>query len=190
MKIEILRTTEEDYKVVQNLIRFYIYDMSEYMGWECPETGLFGGCDDQPHYWGRLPEDPSDRWKEGNKGGLVVEAVQIDSDERNVLAPLFADIPVERPFIDSVVEGFCGKAVADYRANPTVAQINIGPFTIFGGNVEHPLAQKLTKDFGSGIVAYSERDWRKLFENVHGERLEVRKRTASTKPARLPRMIG
>ena len=80
--------------------------------------------------------------------------------------------------LSSTSRSFRGKAVADDRANPTVAQINIGPFTIFGGNVEHPLAQKLTKDFGSGIVAYSERDWRNLIENVHGERLEVRKRTA------------
>ena len=72
MNIEIKPTTEDDYPVVQNLIRFYVYDMSEAMGWDCPESGLFGGCDDQPHYWGRTPE-PAYRWPGGWRGyGFLV----------------------------------------------------------------------------------------------------------------------
>ena len=51
MKIEVVPATEADFPVVQNLVRFYVYDMSETMGWPCPENGLYGGCDDLPEYW-------------------------------------------------------------------------------------------------------------------------------------------
>ena len=68
MNIDILPAREGDFTVVQNLVRFYVYDMSEHMGWECPETGLFGGCDDLPQYWGREPDDPLYRWSEPWQG--------------------------------------------------------------------------------------------------------------------------
>lgn len=51
MDIQILDATEQDFPIVQNLVRFYVYDMSETMGWPCPENGLYGGCDDLPEYW-------------------------------------------------------------------------------------------------------------------------------------------
>ena len=51
MKIEVLPAAEADFPVVQNLVRFYVYDMSETMAWPCPESGLYGGCDDLPEYW-------------------------------------------------------------------------------------------------------------------------------------------
>lgn len=51
MAIAVLTATEADFPIVQNLVRFYIYDMSETMGWLCPEDGLYGGCDDLPEYW-------------------------------------------------------------------------------------------------------------------------------------------
>ena len=59
MDIQILEASEEDFPVVQNLVRFYVYDMSETMGWPCPEDGLYGGCDDIPEYWwtGSTPEE-------------------------------------------------------------------------------------------------------------------------------------
>lgn len=46
MNIEIAPAGDEDLPIVQNLARFYIYDMSEYMGWPCSESGSFGGCDE------------------------------------------------------------------------------------------------------------------------------------------------
>jgi len=49
MKIEILEAGENDIPVIQNLARFYVYDLSEYMGWRCPEHGLFGCRDDD--FW-------------------------------------------------------------------------------------------------------------------------------------------
>lgn len=65
---DLVPVQEDDYTLIQNLIRFYVYDMAEHTGWACPSDGLFGGCDDQPHYFGRLPEDPADRWPAGWRG--------------------------------------------------------------------------------------------------------------------------
>lgn len=49
MKIEVLEAHKNDIPVIQNLARFYVYDLSEYMGWRCPENGLFGCRDDD--FW-------------------------------------------------------------------------------------------------------------------------------------------
>ena len=65
MNIELIPAQEKDFSVVQNLIRFYVYDMSEFMGWSCPESGLYGGVDDQPEYWGRKPSNLQDCWPQG-----------------------------------------------------------------------------------------------------------------------------
>lgn len=64
----LVQVKEADYTLIQNLIRFYVYDLAEHAGWACPPNGLYGGCDDQPHYFGRLPDDPNDRWPEGWTG--------------------------------------------------------------------------------------------------------------------------
>lgn len=68
MHIEILEARDEDFPIVQNLVRFYIYDLSGIMGWDCPESGLFGGCDELPEYWQTQNPltDPNDRWEAGD----------------------------------------------------------------------------------------------------------------------------
>ena len=43
--LEIIPAQEANLPVVENLARFYVYDMSEFMGWAVPAGGLFGGCD-------------------------------------------------------------------------------------------------------------------------------------------------
>ena len=44
----------EEYPVIQNMARFYVYGMSEYLGdeedWEMPEDGLYE-CIDLKKYW-------------------------------------------------------------------------------------------------------------------------------------------
>ncbi len=51
--IQIIIATLADYSTIQNLGRFYVYDMSRYCGhlegWECPENGLYE-CNDN-HLW-------------------------------------------------------------------------------------------------------------------------------------------
>jgi predicted acetyltransferase len=53
-KIQLIPATLNDYAVVQNMGRFYAYDLSEYFGnepgWEMPENGLYE-CNDFKKYW-------------------------------------------------------------------------------------------------------------------------------------------
>ena len=76
MNVELIKAQDHDFSVVQNMIRFYVYDMSEFMGWYLPEHGLFGGVDDQPEYWGQIPEDPDVRWSPGWKG--IAYIIRVD----------------------------------------------------------------------------------------------------------------
>lgn len=55
MDIEIIPATFSDYPTIQNMARFYVYDMSRYCGnaypgWDCPEDGLYV-CDDFKKYF-------------------------------------------------------------------------------------------------------------------------------------------
>jgi predicted acetyltransferase len=68
MHVALIAAGDDDLPVVQNLVSLYIYDLSVDMGWDCPESGLFGGCDELPQYWGRAPADPRYRWQSGCKG--------------------------------------------------------------------------------------------------------------------------
>lgn len=54
MKIDLIPATLEDYPVIQNMARFYAYDMSRYCGrelegWEFPKNGLYE-CSDFKKY--------------------------------------------------------------------------------------------------------------------------------------------
>src|ERR1700722_9383367 len=45
------KATAADLPVVKQLVPYYIYDMSEHMGWPCTADGRFDGCDDLETYW-------------------------------------------------------------------------------------------------------------------------------------------
>ena len=71
--------------------------------------------------------------------------VSIDPDKRSVLVPLFADYLPQRIFINSVLEGHSGVALADSETDPCVAQLTHPGWAIFGGDVTHPIAQKFVQ---------------------------------------------
>lgn len=50
LNVKLIPTTITDYPTVQNMARFYVYDRTKYMDWECPETGLYE-CIDFKHYF-------------------------------------------------------------------------------------------------------------------------------------------
>lgn len=54
MEVTLHEATSDDLRVVKNLVPYYIYDMSEHMGWPCTADGRFGGCDDLESYWSEL----------------------------------------------------------------------------------------------------------------------------------------
>ena len=54
--IKIIPATIADYETIQNMARFYVYDRTKYIGWECPANGMFE-CIDFMHYL----ENPTSR---------------------------------------------------------------------------------------------------------------------------------
>lgn len=60
-QLEIMTATLEDYPTIQNMARFYVYDMSRYCGfiskdWACPANGLYEAYDFKTYF-----EDPARR---------------------------------------------------------------------------------------------------------------------------------
>lgn len=68
MKIDIVEAREGDELVVRNLFPLYVHDLSEFMGWDVPEDGLFVAGDLLVQYWGRKPQDPRFYWPDGLRG--------------------------------------------------------------------------------------------------------------------------
>src|SRR4030095_6658141 len=51
MMVTLHEATAADLPVVKNLVPYYIYDMSEHMGWPCSADGRFDGCDGIERFW-------------------------------------------------------------------------------------------------------------------------------------------
>jgi ribosomal-protein-alanine N-acetyltransferase len=82
-----------EYPVIQNLARFYVYDMSEFLGneggWELPEDGLFE-CIDFKKYW----EDKNSfpfliRYKNEIAGFVIVDKKGSDAEIEFNMAQFF-----------------------------------------------------------------------------------------------------
>ena len=58
MKVQVIKATDDDFRLLENLVTYYIYDMSEYMGWDCNAEGRWGGGDDFPDYWQKSNHHP------------------------------------------------------------------------------------------------------------------------------------
>lgn len=73
--IELEVATLKDYPTIQNMGRFYVYDMSEYMGgdelWKIPDDGLYE-CIDFKKYWERHDAFPFIVRLDGEIAGFVI----------------------------------------------------------------------------------------------------------------------
>ena len=101
--------------------------------------------------------------------------VSIDPDKRSVLMPLFANYFPQRIFINSVLERHSGIALADSKTNPRVAQLTHPGWAILGGDVTHPIAQKLVQQLSEMWIIPISEAWRALFKSifqVHGHHLK------------------
>jgi predicted acetyltransferase len=73
MNIAIHPVSDADFSVVSNLVTLYIYDMSEHMGWACPNSGLFIGVTDLCRYWDKTLTNPTKEWPDHWSGfGFIV----------------------------------------------------------------------------------------------------------------------
>jgi predicted acetyltransferase len=51
MRVTLHKAKPSDLAIVKNLVPYYIYDMSEYMGWATKPDGRHDGCDGIEKYW-------------------------------------------------------------------------------------------------------------------------------------------
>ena len=47
MEVTLHDAADRDLAIARNLVPYYIYDMSEHLGWPCTADGRFDGC----HRW-------------------------------------------------------------------------------------------------------------------------------------------
>lgn len=74
----------DDYSTIQNMARFYVYDMSRYcgnlLGWECPPNGLYE-CFDLKHHFEEKDNHPFFIKMGDELAGFVIINNQGTSDE-------------------------------------------------------------------------------------------------------------
>lgn len=90
---------------------------------------------------------------------------------RAVLAPLFAAHRRDRAFIDCVLEGHVGEALADSLVAPTAARLDCGPFAVLGGDPRSPIARDLVRHAPFDWVTPETDAWRDLLTTEFGDRI-------------------
>jgi len=94
MDIQLFPATDSDRDLIKNLVLYYVYDMSEYMGWNCNDKGRWDGCDDLPDYWEKPGHQPYVIRVDGSVAGFVLMRPFPNEPERYE----FGDFFVARAF--------------------------------------------------------------------------------------------
>src|SRR3954471_6445369 len=136
MDVTLHEASPADLAVVTNLVPYYIYDLSEHLGWPCTPDGRFEGCDDLESYW-RGPGRHAFVLRAGEEpAGFVL--ILAEHDEPDV------DFSVTDFF---VLRKFRGRGVGGAHRPRTVRALS---WPLEGGAVRGPQT-------GGGVLA--ERDW-------------------------------
>ena len=97
--------------------------------------------------------------------------IAVPTAGRAVLAPLFAAHRRDRAFIDCVLEGHVGEALADSLVAPTAARLDCGPFAVLGGDPSSPIARDLVRHAPFDWVTPETGAWRDLLTTEFGDRI-------------------
>ncbi len=89
MNLELLSATAKDLSVVKNLVRYYIYDMSEYMGWDCNNQGQWDGCDDLTEYWDKSDHHPFVVRIDNSIAGFAMVRIYPEETDRHEIGEFF-----------------------------------------------------------------------------------------------------
>lgn len=92
---------------------------------------------------------------------------------------LFENHRRKRILIDGILDGYHGAAFADSLTDPQVAQLILPPYTLFGGDPNHPFARRLIHNLPKHTRTWivPETDvWQSLILSEHGVHLETRQR--------------
>jgi len=100
----------------------------------------------------------------------------IPGPERREVENLFRGVSQLRAVVDSALDGHLGKAKVDDRGAPTVASLELGCYTILGGDPFLPTTRTWveTLDAPRELLFPDSDDWRALLREVHGPALTER----------------
>ena len=101
------------------------------------------------------------------------QIVEVPVLSRNALIPLFERHIRDRAFIDCVLEGHFGTSRADSLAAPTVARVDCGPFTAFGGDAAAPAVADLIGCAPVDWVTPETDAWRAALERAFPGRIRA-----------------
>lgn len=81
-----------------------------------------------------------------------------------------------RSVIDCLLERRLGKIMADDPSRPHVARLDLGCYSIFGGDPDHPAAEQFVRSVQPPreLLIPDDQSWRDLLSAVHGLRLDDR----------------
>lgn len=98
--------------------------------------------------------------------------IELARQEREILAPLFAEHALATTIIDAILQGHHGRAWCDDAREPQVAMLELDSFAVFGGNPDLPAARGLVASLGGHEVVPDGREnaWAALVRNMHTTR--------------------
>jgi GNAT superfamily N-acetyltransferase len=99
--------------------------------------------------------------------------VELATNDRHLLEPLFEDCRYDRVLIDTVLEGYFGTAYTDSVSHPTVARLDSGAFTLLGGD---PGAAGVTDLLHLAPISYvtpQSDEWRRRLKDEFGARVSA-----------------
>jgi len=122
----------------------------------------------------------------------VSRNIEVPPQSRSALVPLFETHIRDRAFIDCALEGYFGTARADSLSAPSVARLDCGPFTAFGGDASAPAVPDLIGSAPVDWVTPETDAWRAALERAFPGRLRlipfVTFSSATLDPAALDRL--
>ena len=92
------------------------------------------------------------------------------------LTRLFRGHTTLRSVIDCVLQGRLGSITTDDPTRPRVARLDLGCYAIFGGDPDHPDAERFVRSVQPPreLLIPDDQSWRDLLSAVHGLRLDDR----------------
>ena len=91
----------------------------------------------------------------------------LSPDQRHNLTSLFQHHKRQRVIIDAILQQPYGQALADSQANPQLARLHLGIFTLFAGNPNHPKAEMLIRTSHRGLLIAETEEWKKRILSIH-----------------------